>query len=263
MIFDISSAKNESSSILIVVLFILEYNRFRLLHDFRMNHTGSILRRRLPYYRSPYLVCWALPLLCLSTTTRSIHHLLLGKSLLDCQAFTVSPITGSRSNQSRFETRWPSKVRSNSNLLKSSSLTENDENDWSSLRVVELKQELKERGLKVSGLKADMVKRLKDSDAAPTRPKRKAASSSKKKTASSPKKKKVAASPKKKPASPKAGDHQRITEIDDLPKLWNDDMAKANGSYSKLDCRFIFEFCLMDSFVSGFIANRHLYFIFH
>ena len=222
-----------------------------------MNHTGSIFRRRLSYCRSPYIVCWVFPLLrlCISTTTSS--HLLLGKSLLHCQAFSVSPITGSRSNHARFETRWPSKVRSNSNFLKSSSLPEND---WSSLRVVELKQELKERGLKVSGLKADMVKRLTESDAAPTRPKRKAASASKKKTDASPKKKKVA-SPKKKTASPKAGDHQRITEIDELPKLWNDDMAKANGSYSKLDCTFILEFCLMDSFLSGFIGNRHLYFI--
>ncbi|KAG7346114.1 exodeoxyribonuclease [Nitzschia inconspicua] len=29
-----------------------------------------------------------------------------------------------------------------------------------------------------------------------------------------------------------AADHQRITERDDLPKLWTDDMAKANGSYT-------------------------------
>jgi len=32
---------------------------------------------------------------------------------------------------------------------------------------------------------------------------------------------------------PKAGDHQRITEIDELPKLWNQEMARENGSYSE------------------------------
>eukprot|EP00536_Pseudo-nitzschia_multiseries_P002260 jgi/Psemu1/294764/fgenesh1_pm.30_\ len=33
-------------------------------------------------------------------------------------------------------------------------------------------------------------------------------------------------------AKTKAADHQRITDIDELPKLWNQDMAKANGSYT-------------------------------
>lgn len=37
---------------------------------------------------------------------------------------------------------------------------------------------------------------------------------------------------KKSPTKKKAADHQRITEIDEIPKLWNSDMAQENGSYS-------------------------------
>jgi hypothetical protein len=39
-------------------------------------------------------------------------------------------------------------------------------------------------------------------------------------------------SPKKKKEAAAASDHQRITERDELPKLWTDEMAKANGSYT-------------------------------
>lgn len=45
--------------------------------------------------------------------------------------------------------------------------------------------------------------------------------------------------PKKKRA--KAPPHQRITERDPLPKLWDPSKA-SNGSYSKLLCHFIFIF---------------------
>ncbi len=111
--------------------------------------------------------------------------------------------------------------------------------DWSSLKVVELKEELKSRGLKTTGLKADLVASLEESDEEMSiaSPKKKRTAkdppSSPKRKVTSPKKK--AASPKKKAESPKkkAGEHQRITEIDDLPKLWTDEMAKENGSYSK------------------------------
>lgn len=37
---------------------------------------------------------------------------------------------------------------------------------------------------------------------------------------------------KKSPAKKKAGDHQRVTEREELPKLWNADKAMENGSYS-------------------------------
>lgn len=118
--------------------------------------------------------------------------------------------------------------------------------DWSALKVVELKEELKSRGLKTTGLKADLVASLEESDeemsvASPKKKRKaKAPPSSPKRKAASPKKK--AASPKRKAESPKkkAGDHQRITEIDDLPKLWTDEMAKENGSYSKF-LRFVTE----------------------
>jgi hypothetical protein len=43
------------------------------------------------------------------------------------------------------------------------------------------------------------------------------------------KKSNVSQSPAKKKA--KAADHQRITEKDELPKLWDKEKAKANGSY--------------------------------
>jgi hypothetical protein len=38
---------------------------------------------------------------------------------------------------------------------------------------------------------------------------------------------------KKSPAKKKASDHQRITERDEIPKLWDAEKASANGSYSK------------------------------
>lgn len=128
---------------------------------------------------------------------------------------------------------------------------ESPSKNWSSLKVVELKEELQKRGIKATGLKADLVALLAESDAEETStaatnsPKKKMTtrtppSSPTKRKAPSPKKKaaspkKKVASPKKKAASPKkkAGDHQRITDIDELPKLWNDEMAKENGSYSK------------------------------
>jgi hypothetical protein len=37
---------------------------------------------------------------------------------------------------------------------------------------------------------------------------------------------------KKSPAKKKAADHQRVTERDELPKLWNAEKAMENGSYS-------------------------------
>jgi hypothetical protein len=37
---------------------------------------------------------------------------------------------------------------------------------------------------------------------------------------------------KKSPVKKKAGDHQRVTEREELPKLWNADKAMENGSYS-------------------------------
>jgi len=125
--------------------------------------------------------------------------------------------------------------------------TKSPTKDWSSLKVVELKEELAKRGLKTTGKKADLVSLLEQHDGgsdtddaiATKSPKKrtKAPTTPKRKTKTNPTA--VKSSPKKK-SSPtkKAADHQRITDIDKLPKLWNDDMAKANGSYSKFDILF-------------------------
>jgi hypothetical protein len=117
--------------------------------------------------------------------------------------------------------------------------------DWSSLKVVELQEELRSRGIKTTGRKADLVSLLEQQDdvgkitktpaaAAATKAKTKAKTKAPA-SGPSPKKTKTASSPKKKQSPPKkkVADHQRITDIDELPKLWNEDMAKANGSYSK------------------------------
>lgn len=243
-----------------------------------MNHPGSILRSRLVSCSRSYYFCWALPLLrlCLSTTTSNhlgIHY--FSRAPIHCEAFSpaqTSTYLQRQRHQSDILTPWwlattynnqmARKMSTSSLRGKNSSkdeLPETDETpskrssprkrarepaspskDWSSLKVVELKEELKTRGLKTTGLKADLVASLEESDAeemsvASPKKKRTAKSppSSPKRKVASPKKK--ASSPKKKAESPKkkAGDHQRITEIDSLPKLWTDEMAKKNGSYSK------------------------------
>jgi hypothetical protein len=54
------------------------------------------------------------------------------------------------------------------------------------------------------------------------------------------KKKKSPAKKKKSPTKKKASDHQRITERDDLPKLWDAEKALAEGSYSTCDFPFLY-----------------------
>lgn len=113
--------------------------------------------------------------------------------------------------------------------------------DWSSLKVVELKEELTKRGLKTTGKKADLVSMLEEDDLKISGNETTSnISAKKKKTApTSPSRKHTVKptaaiiSPKRKPSpTRKAADHQRITNIDVLPKLWNDDMAKEMGSYT-------------------------------
>lgn len=128
------------------------------------------------------------------------------------------------------------------------------------LRVVDLKDKLRERGLKVGGVKAELINRLlllpeaeeaamprrsprKAAPVAPAKvvedgmeqeeeeeqqekPKKRARKTKAKTDGDDSAKKK---SPKKKAKQPE----QRITEVDDIPKLWNEEMAKQNASYSK------------------------------
>ena len=144
-----------------------------------------------------------------------------------------SPRKRSRKGESESETKKKSK----------------SSKDWSSLKVVELQEELRSRGLKTTGRKADLVSLLEQQDDGGEITKTPAAAATKTNTKTkapvsspSPRKTKTASSPKKKQSPPKkkAADHQRITDIDELPKLWNEDMAKANGSYSKYTyCRSV------------------------
>lgn len=111
---------------------------------------------------------------------------------------------------------------------------------------MQLKDELRDLGLQVSGKKAVLINRLEDynPDLAMTpskktkrAPKDEAAKETKaelprkrsrktEKDASDEAKKK---SPVKKS---KAADHQRITDRDEIPKLWDSEKAQENGSYS-------------------------------
>jgi len=145
-----------------------------------------------------------------------------------------------------------SPLRNASSSRKRSRDTKNSlSKDWSSLTVLELKKELKRRGRKGTGkkLKADLVSLLEEEDThdremsagndndndndvtTTTTTKR---SKTKNTKTRSIKKAPVSStcSPKKKPRPKKAADHQRITDIDKLPKLWNSEMAQANGSYT-------------------------------
>jgi len=119
-----------------------------------------------------------------------------------------------------------------------------------------LKEELRKRGLKVSGRKAELVTLLEQDDLEMARKSTRTRGSTagdknstedttrqsaRKKlktdttTKAEPKADADSSSNAKKKSPTKkaaAANHQRITEIDELPKLWNEEMAQANGSYT-------------------------------
>lgn len=174
-----------------------------------------------------YFLCWAIPLLRLCLTQphhlpnrRSWHLFDLRVSSFACTAFSPTTLGQHRS------------VPERSLRFFSSNEPSEQPFDWSSLRVADLKEELKKRGLKRAGRKADLVALLEQDDNTMSRrssPRKK--QKTEEATASPPPVPKPA---KKAPAKKAAaGDHQRITAIDELPKLWTQEMAKANGSYSK------------------------------
>ena len=125
--------------------------------------------------------------------------------------------------------------------------------DWSKLTVMQLKAELKARGLKRTGRKAELIVLLErddndddDDDENQNNPHTDRNSS----TTTPPttmttidaiqpiqtiaaRKRQATASSTQTKTKTKKQDHQRITDNDILPKLWTDEMAKANGSYSK------------------------------
>ena len=126
-------------------------------------------------------------------------------------------------------------------------------NNLEKLTVVQLKDKLRSQGLKVSGRKSELIDRLvDDAQTYPTMVRKTSAKRaaktedqlaedveqevpSKPKRARKTKKgddSKEESEKKKSPTKKKAADHQRITEIDEIPKLWNSDMAQENGSYS-------------------------------
>ena len=125
--------------------------------------------------------------------------------------------------------------------------------DWSKLTVMQLKAELKARGLKRTGRKAELIVLLErddddDDDENQNNPHTERSSS----TTTPPttttmttidaiqpiqtiaaRKRQATASSTQTKTKTKKQDHQRITDSDILPKLWTEEMAKANGSYSK------------------------------
>jgi hypothetical protein len=145
-------------------------------------------------------------------------------------------------------------------LYHTSSLLSAPRNDLEQLTVIQLKDQLRTQGLKVSGRKAELIDRLletknnnNDDDDDSTelttmaRTTRNIKDEEKSKSeneenATSPRKRarknKTSDSeePEKKKKSPtkkkKAADHQRITERDEIPKLWDSEKALKDGSYS-------------------------------
>ena len=138
---------------------------------------------------------------------------------------------------------------------------EESRHELEQLRVADLKEKLKERGLKVGGKKEELINRLlsdKEPEATtmPRRSPRKAAAKAtteKDDTVEEPqeeeeeKPKKRARKTKAKkedeeddsdkeesPKKKKKQEEQRITDVDEIPKLWSAEKAKENGSYSKL-----------------------------
>ncbi|VEU42594.1 unnamed protein product [Pseudo-nitzschia multistriata] len=238
-----------------------------------MISSGSFHRRRSTSWFRNYYFCWALPLLRLCLTPR--HHHNLGQTVLPrvrtfatatasfpfCIAFSPS----ATSTRKTFTARTTATLRS-SNYWSAVGVPRrivageqgvaqtrlfSTAPDWPSFRVVELKEELRKRGLRVSGRKAELVALLEQDDlemarkSARTSSGRTNASAGDTTTRQSPRKKQkttaaatkaspkpTSNSPKKKTPTKKAADHQRITDIDDLPKLWTNEMAEANGSYT-------------------------------
>ncbi|MGK3733673.1 MAG: hypothetical protein ACI8RD_000344 [Bacillariaceae sp.] len=224
---------------------------------FRMISTGISLR-----YSSSrsYYFCW-LPLLrfCLTTPDyHGYHHL---HSATFCRAFT--PPTRTAKSKNYFTTtsisssvatrRTGSTVilpfamaRTTSRSLRgtsSSALSNDGDSDATDADVLPTAA-IKKSPRKKSPRKRAIKKKVEDDDDASTSktsPKKKSKTVVKKKSTTANKKKKIDSvkggkkeeSKKKKSPSKKAADHQRITEIDKLPKLWDKEKAKANGSYSK------------------------------
>lgn len=119
--------------------------------------------------------------------------------------------------------------------------------DLKELSVVQLKERLREVGLPVSGRKSVLVARLVGSSPkSEMAPSKRAKSSAKVEAADETKKKSprkrtreteqgASEEPKKKsPArKKKSTTHQRITDRDEIPRLWDSEKAQKNGSYSE------------------------------
>lgn len=144
----------------------------------------------------------------------------------------------------------------------SSLLFSSTRNDLEQHTVVRLKEQLRTLGLKVSGRKIELIDRLLEHDSdfkmpRSTKGRKQAQRKEQEKEETeteevessrrSPRKRtrKVEESDareetKKSPAKKKkAADHQRITAIDEIPKLWDSEKALKDGSYS--ECRIFGE----------------------
>ena len=228
-----------------------------ILVPFRMISTAISLR--CSSSRS-YYFCW-LPLLrfCLTTPDyHGYHHL---HSATFCRAFSpptrtaknyfittssssvATPRTGSTVILP-FATSMPHTTRRSLRGASSSAVSNDGESDAADADLPTATTPPKKSPRKTSPRKKAIKKKAEDDDEASTSkasPKKKSKTVVKKNSTTANKKKKIDSvkgekkeeSKKKKSPSKKAADHQRITEIDELPKLWDEEKAKANGSYSK------------------------------
>eukprot|EP00980_Cylindrotheca_fusiformis_P026366 scaffold15973_cov120-Cylindrotheca_fusiformis.AAC.7 len=132
--------------------------------------------------------------------------------------------------------------------LQTTTFLSSSRQDLEQLTVVQLKEKLRDLGLQVSGRKAVLIERLEDFnpdlDMAPSKRTKSAVKSeapAKVENANSPRKRALRkandALDESKETGPakkkKASDHQRITDRDDIPKLWDSKKAQENGSYSE------------------------------
>lgn len=131
------------------------------------------------------------------------------------------------------------KTRGEAGTPDTASLSEDENNNDASPKKVKRKVKVKKKVKGVSSKTSIEEASDGDEDSVATSgsdssSKKKKKKVKKKKSATTTTKKETSSSPdKKKKKKAAASDHQRITEREEIPKLWDDGKAAANGSYSE------------------------------